>query len=191
MEQNQQPLEVVPALNRWVRSALLIMAVGLVAVFALAAWLRPYDRQGQPLRMETHRQLGLPPCTFYQLTGLPCPSCGMTTSFALLLHGDVWHSLQANAVGTLLALFCLGLVPWNLACALRGRLFFIWSLDRALIRVIAVFLVLVLARWAIVLALSWGGRHAAPPTGKQGMLPGGITEERRWRHAGSSGSCPA
>ena len=51
--------------------------------------------------METHRQLGLPPCTFKEMTGLPCPSCGMTSSFALLVRGDVMNSLRANAVGTL------------------------------------------------------------------------------------------
>ena len=35
--------------------------------------------------MGTHQQLGLPPCNFVTLTGYPCPACGMTTSFALLV----------------------------------------------------------------------------------------------------------
>ena len=115
-QREQRPLEAIPVLNNWVRVTLLGLTAGLVIVFAVAAWLNPYDADGQALQMETHRQLGLPPCTFYVLTGgLPCPSCGMTTSFALLMHGDVWNSLQANAAGTLLALLGLAFIPWSLA----------------------------------------------------------------------------
>ncbi len=36
--------------------------------------------------MGTHRSLGLPPCLFQQLTHLPCPSCGLTTSWTYLAH---------------------------------------------------------------------------------------------------------
>src|SRR5437764_341397 len=109
----------------WVRGTLVGLALGLSAVFAVAIWLRPYDDDGQPLRMEAHRQLGLPPCTFYTLTKVPCPSCGMTTSFALFVRGDVWNSLRANAAGTLLAIFCLLLIPWSIASLVRGRTVFV------------------------------------------------------------------
>src|SRR5437879_4974629 len=116
-KKSQGPADVIPVLNKWVRGILLLATAGLVTVFVIAAKLNPYDANGQARRMETHRQLHLPPCTFYQMTGLPCPSCGMTTSFSLLMHGDVPNSLRANAVGTLLAVFCLALIPWNLASA--------------------------------------------------------------------------
>jgi hypothetical protein len=142
------------ALTWWGRGALLGFALALAAVFGVAGWVDPYDADGRPLRMATHRQLGLPPCTFYALTGLPCPSCGMTTSFALLVRGDVRNSLAANAVGTLLAVFCLALVPWALACALRGRLFGVRSLDGALTWFVLVLLALLVGRWAIVLGLT-------------------------------------
>jgi hypothetical protein len=151
----QEPLDAIPVLARWVRGGLVLIAVGLVAVFSVALWLNPYDADGQPLRMESHRQLGLPPCTFYELTGLPCPSCGMTTSFALLMHGDLGNSLRANAVGTLLAVFCLALIPWAVFCAARGRPFLVVSLERALTWVVIIFLVLLLTRWVIVLSLAW------------------------------------
>jgi Protein of unknown function (DUF2752) len=105
--------------------------------------------------METHRQLGLPPCTFQAVTKLPCPSCGMTTSFALLMHGDIENSLRANAVGTLLALFWLALIPWSLACAVWGRTLVIASMERALTWAVLVFLVLLLFRWGVVLGLTW------------------------------------
>ena len=117
-----------------------------------------YDAQGAPLRMGTHRQLGLPPCTFYTFTGgLPCPSCGMTTSFALLARGDVWNSLRANSVGTILALFGLVLLPWNVLCAVRGRTYFIASIEGALLKIVLAFVVLMLVRWAVVVAFYAAG----------------------------------
>jgi hypothetical protein len=142
-------------MNRGVRGILLGMALVFVAVFAVALWLNPYDEQGAPRRMGTHLQLGLPPCTFRLVTGVPCPSCGMTTSFALLMHGDIANSLRANAVGTLLALFCLALIPWSLASALLRRYFLIASLDRALMWAVVVFVVLLLSRWFILIGLAW------------------------------------
>jgi hypothetical protein len=133
-----------------VRVLLVLLAVLLVVVFTVAVSLNPY-KDGHVWYGETHRQLGLPPCSFKLATGLPCPSCGMTSSFALLMHGDLVNSLKANAAGTLLALVCLAFIPWALTCAIRGRRYLIMSFEWALVRLVVVFLVLMLARWAIVL----------------------------------------
>jgi hypothetical protein len=147
----RKPRDEIPWINRWVRFALLLITVLLIGVFTLALRLNPYDRYGEPRRMGTHMEMGLPECTFYEVTGKPCPSCGMTTSFALLMRGDVVNSLKANAVGTLLAVFCLALIPWNLVCVLRGRLYWVRSLERSLTMVLLVLLLLMLFRWGIVL----------------------------------------
>jgi hypothetical protein len=144
-----------PAMGAWVRGSLVGMALGLVAVFAIAFRLDPYRADGTARRMETHRQLNLPPCTFKETTGLPCPSCGMTTSFALLVRGDVVHSLRANAVGTLLAVFGVVLIPWALASAVRRRPLFLRSLERAFTICILVFLGAMLLRWLMVIAWAW------------------------------------
>jgi hypothetical protein len=155
---SQARIESRPArvpLAWWVRGLLLLVALGWIAVFSVAVWLVPYDEEGRPLRMESHRQLGLPPCTFKVLSGLPCPSCGMTTSFALLVRGDLINSLRANAVGTLLALFGLAFVPWSIACVICKRYFFIESMELLLLRGIIAFLLLMLVRWGIVLVLGW------------------------------------
>ena len=147
---SEVPLRAIPILKPWVRLVLVLIALGIIAVFAVAAWLNPYQN-GQVWLMETHRQLGLPECNFKRITGRPCPSCGMTSSFALLMHGDLVNSLRANAAGTLLAFFCLAYVPWALLCALLGRKLLILSMERVLLRMVVVFLVFMLARWAIVL----------------------------------------
>jgi hypothetical protein len=147
---DDEPLPVIPLLQRWVRCSLVLIAVALVGVFALAAYLDPYQNDGSPRRDETHRQLGLPQCTFKKVTGLPCPSCGMTTSFSLLMHGDPVNSLRANAAGTLLALVCLLLIPWSLACAARGRVLVVRSAERTLTLAVLVFLLVMMLRWGVV-----------------------------------------
>jgi hypothetical protein len=151
----EKVLDAIPVLRAWVRGTLVGVALGLIAVFGVAIWLNPYNADGSPIRMATHRQMGLPPCTFYQTTGLPCPSCGMTTSFALLVRGDILNSLRANAVGTMLAVFCMMLVPWCLASVICKRTFFIYSVERSLTLLVLAFLSTMLLRWAIVLGWAW------------------------------------
>ncbi len=139
---------------RWVRATLLIVTAGLVAVFVTAARLHPYDADGKPLTMASHTQLGMPACEFYVIFHKPCPSCGLTTSFSLLMHGDVLASLRANAIGTVMALFWLGLIPWCLYATLKGRYLWIRALEPALLWAVGIFTVLLLIRWGIV--LWWG-----------------------------------
>jgi Protein of unknown function (DUF2752) len=157
--EERAPAPVRRALTWPVRSSLLLVLSGLVMVFSIALWLDPYYSDGEPRSSGTHRQLGLPPCTFKVLTrGKPCPSCGMTTSFALLAHGDVINSLRANWVGTLLASFCLAVIPWGVLCLIRGRLLGIRSLEQAATWAVGIFLVLLLLRWAFVVGPDfWSG----------------------------------
>jgi hypothetical protein len=79
-------------------SAALLAAIAL-AVLVTAACLRP-DARG----LETHTQLGLWPCGWYLSTGFPCPTCGMTTSFASAAHGRYLGSFATQPFGALLAL---------------------------------------------------------------------------------------
>lgn len=148
------PVELVrPAVCLWARLGLLVIAAGIVMLFSIAVALDPY-RDGRVWDGETHTQLGLPPCSFKTIIGVPCPSCGMSTSFALLIRGDVWHSLQANCAGTLLATLCLLYVPWALASVVRGRFMWIVSLEGTFIRLLVSFLVLMVVRWVVVVILS-------------------------------------
>src|SRR5947207_3129760 len=138
-----------PRAARYVRVMLLGIGAGLAAVFGMALYLNPYNADGTPRTMATHTTLGLPPCNFVLMTGKPCPSCGMTTSFALLVRGDVRASLRANWVGTTLAVFWAGLLVWALASGLAGRALFVPAGKGELVITIAVgfFLLLMLVRW--------------------------------------------
>jgi hypothetical protein len=144
----------VPRTRLVVRLGLLTVAALLAGVFAVARWLDPYDADGQPRTMATHTQLGMPPCGFVVATGKPCPACGMTTSFALLVRGDVGASLRANWAGTAVAVLWAGTLVWAVAGGVRGRLLFVprGRGELVLTAAVGVVLVLMLTRWGIVLA---------------------------------------
>lgn len=47
-------------------------------------------------------------CPFRQMTGWPCPGCGLTRSFVMLAHGDAAQAFSFNAFGPVF--FAVGLV---------------------------------------------------------------------------------
>jgi hypothetical protein len=135
----------------WVRGSLLAMAGAFAGVFAVAAWLNPYRPDGSARGMATHTQLGLPPCNMVELIGKPCPACGMTTSFSLLVHADPLASVRANWVGTLLAAFWLVLIPWGVVGAVTGRTPVVRPGESLVLWSVGAFVVLSFARWVVVL----------------------------------------
>jgi len=78
-----------------------LIAGGCLALLLIAAHLQP-SRQG----VATHRALGLPECQFMEHTGLPCISCGMTTSFSWFVRGNLAASLYVQPMGAVLAALC-------------------------------------------------------------------------------------
>jgi hypothetical protein len=83
--------------RRRLYAALVLLAC--VAVLALAVWLEP-----DPHGYGTHRQLGFGKCAMLITSGLPCPTCGMTTAFAYTMRGRVISAFLAQPAGLLLAL---------------------------------------------------------------------------------------
>ena len=68
----------------------------------------------------THTQLGLAPCGVLTMTGYPCPGCGLTTSFAHLMHGNVLEAIAANPTGVMLCLLTCLALPLLLAACFRA-----------------------------------------------------------------------
>jgi len=62
------------------------------ASVALALWLVP-----APSGLGTHEQLGLGPCAWHRIARLErCPSCGLTTAFALWYRGRWAAAVRVN-----------------------------------------------------------------------------------------------
>ena len=98
------------------RAVGLALALGCLAVLIVAASLQP-SKAGYG----SHTGLGLQGCQFMTQTGLPCPSCGMTTSFTWFVRGNVPASLYVQPMGTILAALA-GCCVWaGLYVALTGR----------------------------------------------------------------------
>lgn len=114
--------EVVGLGRRWPRALpfermfWLIAGVAATIVLGLSVWLKP-DARG----IGTHEQLGLPPCGFVQMfDGVPCPSCGFTTSFALAAHARPIDSFRNQPFGFALFLLTVAGTPLTFWAAARG-----------------------------------------------------------------------
>src|SRR5688500_2950564 len=100
----------------WLRGVMIAGGAALIGMLIVARVLEP-NSQG----FGTHQQLGLPACSSLVTFGFRCPACGMTTSWAHLVRGNVLASLSVNSGGTLLGLAAMVTGPWLLASGVRGR----------------------------------------------------------------------
>jgi hypothetical protein len=116
--------------RRWL---LVCWSLFLIGGFSLALYLEP-----DPRGFGTHQRLGLPPCTFRALLDIPCPGCGMTTSFSHFVRGNIVQAARANIGGVLLALICVVQIPWCWWSAARGRLWCVTDPTRSLLILITV-----------------------------------------------------
>jgi hypothetical protein len=124
------------------RGLWLLLAAAALCVLGASRGLVP-DARG----LGTHTQLGLPPCGFLTLTGLPCPACGLTTSFAHLARGQVNAALHANALGLVLFACVLASLPLAMWASARNRAFFETLARMHIVRLCIAFACLALVQW--------------------------------------------
>ena len=91
------------------------LAIACLGVLVFAATLRPDDSG-----MGTHQQLGLPPCPWLVMYDVPCPTCGMTTSFARAAHGSILGAVRAQPAGAAFAIGIAALFWLALHAAVTG-----------------------------------------------------------------------
>lgn len=106
-------------LSLWGRLIAAGIGLSCLLVLLLAAWLTP-----SPDGTGTHTGLSvmrLQPCQFLYASDLPCPSCGMTTSFAFFARGKWLASLWVQPMGFVLALLAAVGVWVGLYEAVTGR----------------------------------------------------------------------
>jgi hypothetical protein len=60
-------------------------------------------------------------CLFKSVTGIPCPSCGITRSVLSLFQGDVLNALWINPLGILATLLLFGIPIWIISDLARNR----------------------------------------------------------------------
>ena len=92
---------------------LVLAALGPLALLTIGLATQP-----DPRGYGTHEQLGLPACRSREWFGIPCPGCGVTTSIALALRGDLAASFVNQPAGLLLTLA----LPLLFLAALRVHL---------------------------------------------------------------------
>jgi hypothetical protein len=129
------------------RMAALVVFGCTSALLGLAWWLNP-----SPKGFGTHQALGLPPCSWPERFGVPCPACGMTTSFAYASKGRLLESFATQPMGCLLAIACgMALVgsAWTLV---TGRT--VWPVYERLWNARAAWLI------GLVALLAWGYKVA-------------------------------
>ncbi len=113
---NHVRLFVPPRLGLPQRLVALGVSLACLSVLLIAVRLTP-----SPDGLGSHRALGLPACGFLIRTGLPCPSCGMTTSFCWMVRGNLAASFYVQPMGAVLAILC-GMTVWAGAyIALSGQ----------------------------------------------------------------------
>jgi len=99
-----------------------IIAVAVCVILLAALWVTPSQRG-----VGTHHQLGLPTCGWIVAADIPCPTCGMTTSFAHAVRGHFLQSLFAQPMGLVLAIGTLLTGVIAIFTAVTGRsLALIW-----------------------------------------------------------------
>ncbi len=110
------PRVVVERLSLFGRATALASSVGCLALLITAAKLIP-----SPTGVGTHTELTMPPCAFLARTGVPCPTCGMTTSFAWFVRGNWLASFYVQPMGFVLAMLAVAVFWAGLYIAVSGR----------------------------------------------------------------------
>lgn len=130
-----------------------VVLLGCAAILSVGVWLTP-DKRGYG----THRQLGFGECGMLITTGLPCPTCGMTTAFAYTVRGRFVRAFLAQPAGFLVALAVAGCALGAGWVLLTGRMPAIWLPIVTPYRLFFGLLVLLLGSWAfkIVIGLLTG-----------------------------------
>jgi hypothetical protein len=121
-----------------------VVALCLGAVVA-ALLLHPVvPRSGAHLAIDGVPLPGV--CAFRDVTGIPCPGCGLTRSWVALLHGDLAWSLRFHPLGWLVLLYALAQATrhgaWLAVARVRRRIERVgWFLDRGIVGLGALLLI--------------------------------------------------
>lgn len=143
----------------WKRFLAAGIAAACLTMLLVGMKLHPNAEKG----ISTHTQLGLAPCQFEEKTGLPCPSCGFTTSVTYFAHGNVLASIYVQPMGFVIALLATATVWVGGYIAFTGK-----PVHRLLLQVpgrmwLITLLSLAIVAWAWKIAIHLTGHDHWPP----------------------------
>lgn len=127
-----------------IRFLLIGWSLFLIAGFGVAIQTTP-DSRG----FGTHQKLGFAPCVIKSRFSIPCPSCGMTTSFSHFVRGQIRQSAQANTSGLILAVVCLVMIPWSWISVYRRRLWLVSQPETCLLWLICGLVMITIVEWVL------------------------------------------
>jgi hypothetical protein len=122
--------------------------VAYLAVISISAITIGISRllEPAPPGLGTHEQLGLPPCPFFHFTGIPCPGCGLTTSFAHAARLNIYEAFVTQPFGVILFFIIILSIPLSLIL-FRRRINISHVLQRISAKITYSFIVLCLISW--------------------------------------------
>ncbi len=135
-----------PLVDRVIALAVLGTAIPLVWLLASVA----PDARGHG----THEGLGMEPCGWPMQYGIPCPTCGVTTSACLMVHGSPIQSIVTQPFGAYLTLIGLWSALIAAFCLAKKRSYLAWIGFLPYGMVVVVGVVLLLLSWAY-LWMTW------------------------------------
>ena len=77
------------------------------------------------------KEPGMVVCPIKQVTGFPCPSCGVTRSLVQLVHGNPGAALYLNPLGMMVGAAMLVIPCWIAADFISGRRTLVFVYNRA------------------------------------------------------------
>lgn len=103
----------------WADRAVALLFVVITIVCLVGLWSTDPDTKGY----DTHVQLGMEPCSWPRIHGVPCPTCGCTTAASHVVHGHVIQGFVTQPFGAAVAIVGLLLGLHGLYCLLWRRSF--------------------------------------------------------------------
>ena len=132
--------------SRWL---LFLIPVLFMVTLVIGAGLKP-EQAG----LGTHRQLGLPACASLEKTGVPCPTCGMTTALANLARGRIIEAWKCNTTLVLMTMVGVLVSVWASFSFWQRKLAGFDSWDRPLELWAGGMFVIALSTW-LIRAAQW------------------------------------
>ena len=115
----------------------------LAAMLVLGFALTP-----SPTGAGTHTLLGLPPCGMLITMGHPCPTCGVTTSFALAVRGQFLDAFVNQPMGLILFAGTVSGLVFAVMTLAAGRSWLPLVTPHAVMAAVMVLVTLGLLSWA-------------------------------------------